>query len=59
MPALTIGFLLIGGGLNHVVISSFSVFAGLHTGQAPYDYGAWAVTASWAALGNLVEACCS
>lgn len=54
VPAVTTGFLLIGGGLNHAVISSFSVFAGLHTGQAPYGYGSWAVTAGWAALGNLV-----
>lgn len=52
--AVAIGFLLIGGGLNHSVISSLSMFTGLHTGAAPYGYPAFLAAAGWAVLGNLV-----
>lgn len=54
VPAITTGFLITGGGLNHAVISSLVLFTGLHTGAAPYGYLDWALTAGWGALGNLV-----
>ncbi len=54
IPAITTGFLLIAGGLNHAIISSLLLFAGLHTGAAPYTYLDWAATFGWGALGNLV-----
>lgn len=54
LPAVTTGFLLSGGGLNHAVVNSLLIFSGLHTGQAPYNYLDWAAAAGWAALGNLV-----
>lgn len=54
VPAVTTGFLLTAGGLNHAVVTSLLIFAALNTGQAPYDYLDWAVTAGWGALGNLV-----
>lgn len=53
VPAITTGFLITGGGLNHAVISSLVLFTGLHTGAAPYGYLDWAATAGWGALGNL------
>lgn len=53
-PAVTTGFLITGSGLNHAVISSLALFAGLHTGEATYGYLDWATTAGWGALGNLV-----
>lgn len=51
---MTTGFLLTRGGLNHAVVSALLIFAGLHTGQAPYTYLDWAAATGWAALGNLV-----
>ncbi len=54
IPAVTAGFLLGGGQLNHAIVNSLLMFAALHTGHAPFGYLAWAETAGWAALGNLV-----
>jgi formate/nitrite transporter FocA (FNT family) len=54
VSAITTGFLLAAGSMNHAVVSSLFVFCGLHTGIAPYGYLAWAQTAGWAVLGNLV-----
>jgi formate/nitrite transporter FocA (FNT family) len=54
IPAVTTGFLLAGGGLNHTVVSSMLSFAGLHTGVSPYGYLDWARSAAWAALGNVI-----
>lgn len=54
VPAVTTAFLLVGGGLNHAVVNSLLIFAGLHTGLAPYTYVQWAETAGWAALGNMI-----
>jgi formate-nitrite transporter family protein len=53
VPAVTAGFLLAGGGLNHAVVGSLMSFAGLHTGVSPYGYLDWARSAGWAALGNI------
>jgi formate/nitrite transporter FocA (FNT family) len=54
IPAVTTGFLLAGLGLNHAIVNSLLIFAGLQTGHAPYGYLDWAATAGWAALGNMV-----
>ena len=54
VPAVTTGFLLGGGGLNHVVVNSLLIFSGLHTGHAPYGYADWLGTAALAAVGNMV-----
>lgn len=54
VPAVTGGFLLAGGSLNHAVVGSLLAFAGLHTGVSPYGYLDWARSAAWAALGNTV-----
>ncbi len=52
VSAVTAGWLLGAGGLNHAIVGSLLMFAGLHSGIAPYGYLAWAQTAGWAALGN-------
>ncbi|HET9058865.1 MAG TPA: formate/nitrite transporter family protein [Acidimicrobiales bacterium] len=52
--AMLAGFLLAGGSLDHAIVSSLLMFAALHTGHAPFGYGQWAVTAGYAALGNMV-----
>ncbi len=53
IPAVTTGFLLAGLQLNHAIVNSLLMFAGLHTGHASYGYLNWASTAGWAALGNI------
>ena len=50
--AVITGWLLGAGGLNHAIVGSLLMFAGLHTGGAPYGYLAWFETAGYAALGN-------
>lgn len=54
LPAITAGFLLAGGQLNHAIVNSLLMFAALQTGHAPFGYLQWAETASWAAFGNVV-----
>jgi len=54
VSAVIAGFLLGAGSLNHAIVGSLLMFAGLHTGMAPYGYLAWAETAGWAALGNAI-----
>jgi formate/nitrite transporter FocA (FNT family) len=51
--AVSAGFLLAAGGLDHVVVSSLLMFAALHTGHAPFSYLQWAEAAGWAIAGNL------
>jgi formate/nitrite transporter FocA (FNT family) len=58
VPAVTAGFLLAGGSLNHAVVGSLMAFAGLHTGVSPYGYLDWARSAGWAALGNIIGGVC-
>lgn len=53
VAAITAAFLLAAGPLNHAIINSLLLFAGLHAG-ADYSYADWAVVAGWAALGNIV-----
>jgi formate/nitrite transporter FocA (FNT family) len=52
--AVITGFLLGAGSLTHAIVGSLLIFSGLHTGASPYGYLAWAQTAGWAALGNLI-----
>lgn len=54
VSAVVAGWLLGAGSLNHAIVGSLLMFAGLHTGVAPYGYLAWAETAGWAALGNAI-----
>ena len=54
VPAVTGGFLLAAGQLNHAVVNSLLIFAALHTGHAPFGYLQWLQTAGLAAAGNLV-----
>jgi len=54
VPAVTTGFMLAGLQLNHAIVASLIIFAGLHTHASPYGYLDWAATAGWAALGNMI-----
>jgi formate/nitrite transporter FocA (FNT family) len=54
IAAVTTGFLLGGGGLDHAIVNSLLMFAALHSGHAPFGYLQWAQTAGWAAAGNIV-----
>lgn len=54
IPAIGAAFLLAGGRLNHVIVTSLLMFAALQTGEAPFGYASWAATAAWAGLGNLL-----
>jgi formate/nitrite transporter FocA (FNT family) len=54
VPAVTTAFLLAGLGLNHAIVASLLIFAGLHTHATSYGYLDWAATAGWAALGNMI-----
>jgi formate/nitrite transporter FocA (FNT family) len=53
VAAVAAAFLLAAGSLNHVIVVSVEMFAGLHAG-APYGYLDWLGIASWAAFGNIV-----
>ncbi|MHB1536310.1 MAG: formate/nitrite transporter family protein, partial [Acidimicrobiales bacterium] len=53
ISAITAGFLLGAGKLDHAIVNSLLMFAALHAGRAPFGYLAWAETAGWAALGNI------
>jgi formate/nitrite transporter FocA (FNT family) len=53
VPAVTAGFLLAGGKLNHAIVNSLLMFAALHS-HAPFGYLDWAKTAGFAAIGNIV-----
>jgi formate/nitrite transporter FocA (FNT family) len=54
VPAVTTGFLLAALQLNHAIVASLIIFAGLHTHVTSYGYLDWAGAAGWAALGNMV-----
>lgn len=53
VAAVSAAFLLIAGKLNHVIVVSLLIFAGLHAG-APYGYADWLAVIGWATLGNLI-----
>src|SRR3954462_7515487 len=52
VPAVTTGFLLAALQLDHAIVASLIIFAGLHTHHTPYCYLDCAGGAAWAALGN-------
>lgn len=56
VAAISAGFLLGAGQLNHAIVNSLLMFSALHTGGASFGYGDWAQTAGWAALGNMIGA---
>jgi formate/nitrite transporter FocA (FNT family) len=51
--AWAIAFLLAGAPLQHAVVISIEIFAGLHAG-APFGYLDWLGAVAWAALGNVI-----
>jgi len=48
------GFLLGATHMNHVVVISIKMFAGLLVGDASYGYGDWLALSSFAVVGNTV-----
>lgn len=48
-----LAFLLVAGPLNHVIVGSLEMFAGIHTGVAGYGYVDWLRVAAWATLTNM------
>lgn len=54
LAAESTAFLLGAGGLNHAIVASLVMFCALNTGHASFGYIAWAQSAGWATLGNLV-----
>lgn len=53
VAAVVAGFLLAKGEMNHCIVASLEMFAGLVAG-APYGYADWLGVFAWAALGNIV-----
>ncbi len=53
IAVVSMGFLLVAGPLNHVVISALKMFAALHVGAA-FGYADWAGAAAWALVGNMI-----
>jgi formate/nitrite transporter FocA (FNT family) len=53
VAAVAAAFLLGAGRLDHAIVNSLLMFAALQSGHAPFGYAQWAVTAGFAALGNL------
>ncbi len=53
VAAVGTAFLLAAGSLNHAIVMSLEMFAGLQAG-AHYGYGTWAQDLGWAVFGNLV-----
>lgn len=51
--AVSAAFLLVGGTLNHAIVVSLLLFAGLHAG-APFGYLQWLAVAAVAAAGNVI-----
>jgi len=48
------GFLLGATHMNHVVVISIKMFAGLHVGGVQYGYDDWIALSSFSVLGNMV-----
>ncbi|RJK97657.1 formate/nitrite transporter family protein [Vallicoccus soli] len=47
-------FLLAGLEMFHSILDSLLIFGALHTGEAPFGYGAWLGWFWWTTLGNVV-----
>lgn len=54
VPAVVAGFLIAAARLDHAIVASLVMFAGLIAGHAGFGYLRWAEAASWAAGGNIV-----
>lgn len=54
VAAVAIGFLLAGFKLFHSILDSLIIFGALHTGDATFGYGAWAVWLSWTLGANML-----
>ncbi|MEM1332928.1 MAG: formate/nitrite transporter family protein [Actinomycetota bacterium] len=50
----TFGFLLGATHMNHVVVISIKMFAGLQVGGTSYGYLDWLALSSWSVLGNMI-----
>lgn len=48
------GFLLAATHMNHVVVISIKMFAGLQVGGTTYGYGDWLALSSFSVLGNMI-----
>lgn len=53
VPAVTIGFLLTAGKINHAIVASLLCFAALQAG-APFGYADWLGMFFLASLGNMI-----
>lgn len=53
IPAITMGFLLGAGKVNHAIVGSLMCFAALHAG-APFGYAEWLGLFAFTALANLI-----
>jgi len=53
VAAIVAAFLLAAGALNHAIVVSIEMFAGLQAG-APYGYLDWLGMLGWACLGNII-----
>lgn len=53
VAAAAAAFLLAAGKLNHAIVVSLILFAGLHVG-APYGYLDWLGVLAWATFGNML-----
>lgn len=51
--AFAAAFLLAAGHLNHAIVMSLEVFAGIHAG-GPFHYGTWLGMLALACLGNII-----
>jgi formate-nitrite transporter family protein len=54
VAAVAGAFLLAGLEMFHSILDSLLIFGALHTGEAPFGYGDWAVWFAWAAPLNMV-----
>ena len=52
--AIAIAFLLVGTGLFHSILDSLLIFGALHTGDAPFGYGAYFAWIWYVLLGNMI-----
>lgn len=53
VPAVSVGFLLAAGKLNHAIVVSLICFAALQAG-APFGYADWFGLFAFAVLGNMI-----
>lgn len=54
VAAVACGFLITASQMFHSVLDSLLIFGALHTGEAPFGYGEWAVWFGYTVVGNMV-----